>query len=268
MRLLLLCCAYYLPALRLNFKILSLLCSSYNKLLFMKTIGLIGGISWHATAKYYGYINQAINDHFGDNTNPPLLLYNMNQSRMHQMQKKGDWPGIAGMVLEGAQSLEKAGAEFLLICSNTTHKVLPMVQQAIHIPFLHIGDATAQYIKAQGFSKAGFIGTRFGMEDPFLTDYINSRGVEIVLPESESSILELHRIIHEELTYNKVTESSKQFVSNEIGQMKSRGAQGIILGCTEFSLMFDEMHNDLPVFDTVKIHALAAVAQILSDEGV
>ncbi len=233
----------------------------------MKSIGLIGGISWHATSKYYSFINQAINNHFGDNTNPPLMIYNMNQSKMHEFQKKDDWVAISDMVYEGAKSLLDAGTELILICSNTTHKVFKSIHDKISTPILHIGDATAQHIIDKGFNKVGFIGTKFTMENKFLVDRIRGFDIDVLVPEESTVIKELHRIIHEELTYKKILPKSKDFVRNEIQKMKDQGAEGIILGCTEFSLMFEEMKLDLPVFDTVDIHAQGAVDYILEGVG-
>ncbi len=230
----------------------------------MKTIGLIGGISWHATAKYYQFINQAINEHFGDNTNPPLLTFNINQSKMHKLQKLGDWEGIADMIFAGAEALIRGGAKTLFICSNTSHKVHPLVAERVKRPFLHIGDATANHVQRIGLNKVGFIGTRFGMEDPFLLDRIRSFGIDVISPEDKSTIIGLHEIIHNELTYNKVIANSIQYVKTEINRMKAQGIQGIILGCTEFSLMFEQIELDIPVLDTVSIHADAAVEEILS----
>lgn len=229
----------------------------------MIKVGLIGGISWHATSKYYGFINQAVNDHFGDNTNPPLMTYNVNQSLMHKYQKKEDWEAIGEMIYEGAQSLINGGCEMLMICSNTTHKVFPYVQKKIDTPLLHIGDSTAEYIQTIGCTKVGFIGTKFNMMDEFLINRIRNHNIEVVLPHAQKDILELHRIIHEELTYNKTLPASKEYVSNLVQRMKKDGAQGLILGCTEFSLMFEEMDLDIHVFDTVELHAKGAVEYIL-----
>jgi aspartate racemase len=234
----------------------------------MKSIGLIGGISWHATAKYYSYINQAVNDHFGNNTNPPIIIFNLNQSKMHELQKRNDWASISKMVYEGALSLQKAGADTILICSNTTHKVFPSVQNRINFPILHIADATANYIKNKGLNEVGFIGTKYTMEHKFLIDRIKAFDINVFVPERKSSILELHRIIHDELTYNKFTTKAGDFVLNEIHEMKLAGAQGIILGCTEFSFMFDKLNLDIPVFDTIEIHAQSAVDFILMQTAV
>lgn len=228
-----------------------------------KTIGLIGGISWHATLKYYELINQAVNEHFGDNTNPPLLIYNVNQSKMHKMQRQDDWQGIADLILQGAKSLALAGANILMICSNTTHKVHPLIKEKIGIPFLHIGDAIANHIQSLGFNKVGFIGTRFAIEDQFLLDHIRNFNIDVLAPKEVNSILELHRIIHEELTYNKVLSNSIDFVKLEVEKMAEQGIQGVILGCTEFSLMFDSAKLDIPILDTIAIHANAATSKIL-----
>lgn len=233
----------------------------------MKPIGLIGGISWHATINYYSFINQSVNEHFGDNTNPPILIYNVNQAKMHQFQKEGNWTAISELILEAGKKLENAGAEMVLICSNTTHKVYTEVQHQLHVPLLHIGDAVADKIIHHGMNKVGFIGTIFGMNDPFLTDRIRSYGIEVILPETQQTKEALHRIIHEELTYNIINPESKKYIEDIIQDLKNKGAQAIILGCTEYSLILNNSESEITLLDTINIHAQKAVDFILEEAG-
>lgn len=229
----------------------------------MKKIGLIGGTSWHSTIEYYRYINQSVNDHFSNNTNPPLLLYTLNQSEIHHYQLNGNWEAIATCILEAANSLKLAGVEALMFCANTPHKVYEKVQKKVNIPILHIADATAKAINERGIDKVCFIGTRFTMEEDFITKRISQMGIEVLVPEDSFVIDELHRIIQKELTYGKVKKESKKFVFRILESMISKGANGIILGCTEFPLIVEETDFNLPIFNTTKIHSRAATDFIL-----
>lgn len=230
----------------------------------MKTLGMIGGTSWHSTIQYYRHINQATNDHYGDNTNPPLILFNMNQSMIHALQRKDDWNQIAELITDAAERLQKAGAEGLIFCANTPHKVFELVTAKIKTPIFHICDATSAAIAANGLTKVGLIGTRFTMEQAFMVKRFSQNGIEAIVPDSNEQIVELHRIIQEELTFGKVEAASKQYVLQAIGSMIARGAQGIVLGCTEFPLMFEDKEIEVPTFNTTEIHATAAANFILS----
>ncbi len=233
----------------------------------MKKLGLIGGTSWHSTVEYYRIINQRVNDHFGDNTNPPLLIYTVNQSAIHKMQIENNWKGVADLLLEAAQGLERGGADALMYCANTPHKVYEDVAGSINVPILHIADAAASAILAKGLSKVGFIGTRFTMEESFLTDRVSRHGIEVHIPKDPKQIVELHRIIHEELTFGVVKDASKEYVLEELGLLIDQGAEGVILGCTEFPLMITSDDVDVPIFSTTEEHAKVAVDFILSDEN-
>lgn len=230
----------------------------------MKSIGLIGGTSWHSTIEYYRLINEQVNAYFGDNTNPPLMLYNLNQSRVHRYQARGDWQAIADLLVDAGSRLQHGGVDALLFCANTPHRVYEQVASQFDIPILHIADATAKAIKAQGLSKVGLIGTRFTMKQDFLTNRLNKKGVQTVLPHTEEAIVELHRIIQEELVHGEIKPSSKQYVCNEIQNLVDYGIEGIVLGCTEFPLLVSETDFSIPTFDTIKIHAQAAVDFLLT----
>lgn len=228
----------------------------------MRTLGLIGGTSWHSTVEYYSSINQSVNEHFGDNTNPPLLLFNLNQSLVHQYQREDKWDEIANMVIEAGRRLQNAGAEALILCANTPHKIFDSAERELNVPILHIADATAEPIKLQEVKKVCFLGTRFSMEEDFVTGRIARNNIEVLTPDAET-IVELHRIIQQELTFGKIIPSSKTFVLNSIKAMCTQGAEGVVLGCTEFPLMIGEDDLEIPVFDTIKIHANRATAYIL-----
>ncbi len=229
----------------------------------MKTLGLIGGTSWHSTIEYYRYINQYVNTHYGDNTNPPLLVYTLNQSLIHRLQIESDWDGIAQLLIEAARSLEKAGAQSLLFCANTPHKVYDKVVKEIHTPILHIADATADAIKANGIKKVCFLGTKYSMIEDFVTQRIADHGIEVFTPKKDETIDELHRIIQEELTYGNVISQSKDYVIHTIQTLMDLGAQGVVLGCTEFPLMIKETDLKIPIFNTTDIHAKAGAKFIL-----
>ena len=230
----------------------------------MKRIGLIGGTSWHSTIQYYRIINQAVNDHFNNNTNPPLLLANMNQAHIHRLQAQDNWQGVAELLIDGAKRLESAGADAVLFCANTPHKCYDIVSQAIGIPIIHIADATRNAIATRGLNSVCFIGTKFSMEQNFIKDRIARDGIEVLVPAKKETIDELHRIVQQELTFDQIIPASKAYVTNAINAMIQRGAQGVVLGCTEFPLMLKQSDLDIPIFDTTQIHATAAAAFTLN----
>lgn len=231
----------------------------------MRTLGLIGGTSWHSTIDYYRHINQFVNDHFGDNTNPPLLIYTVNQSLIHNYQIAANWDGIAEILIKAAKSLQNAGAEQVIFCANTPHKVYNQVKQQIDLPILHIADATAEAIHKKGLQKVCFLGTKYSMIETFVTQRIADSNLTVYTPEESKTIEELHRIIQEELTYGKIIPSSKEFVLNVIQSLVTKGAEGVILGCTEFPLMINEQDLQIPIFNTTEIHATACAHYILQD---
>ena len=229
----------------------------------MKRLGLIGGTSWHSTIEYYRIINQKTNDHFGNNTNPPLLLFNLNQALVHRLQIENNWEGVAELVVEGGRRLVAAGAEAVMFCANTPHKVFESVEQQIDVPILHIADATAQEIQKQGLDAVGFIGTKFSMNEDFVTGRIAQNEIRVLVPEKMERRNELHRIIQQELTFGQVKPDSKRYVLDSIELMCAEGAKGIVLGCTEFPLMISTDDLTIPIFKTTEIHALAAVEFVL-----
>lgn len=230
----------------------------------MRTLGLIGGTSWHSTQDYYRIINEATNEHFGNNTNPPLILYNMNQAAVHQYQREDDWDAIAELFAGAAKRLVDAGAQAVMFCANTPHKIYGQVEQSVNVPILHIADATASTIKAKKIDAVGFLGTKFSMSQPFVVSRIARHDIEVYVPEEKDEQEELHRIIQKELTFGKVEPESKEYVLDSIAKMVARGAKGIVLGCTEFPLMIFENDLEIPIFNTTEIHALAAVEFVLN----
>ncbi|MGH1364568.1 MAG: aspartate/glutamate racemase family protein [Calditrichia bacterium] len=229
----------------------------------MKKLGLIGGTSWHSTIEYYRTINQAVNNHFGDNTNPPLLVYTMNQSAIHRLQKEDNWAAIAEEFITAAISLQRAGAEAIMLCANTPHKIFDKVSSELNVPMIHIADATGKAIKTQGVGKVCFIGTKFTMAEDYLKDRISQHDIEVLAPNNSTEIDELHRIIHKELSYGNVVAESKVYVMNVIKAMLEQGAKGVILGCTEFPIMIASDDLDVPIFNTAEIHAKAGAEFIL-----
>ena len=233
----------------------------------MRSLGLIGGVSWHSTIDYYQSINQSVNEHYKNNTNPPLVVYTINQADVHRFQKENKWDSIAYMLTSAALKLRSAGTEAVMFCANTPHKVFDQVQAQLDFPVIHIGDATAKEIKRKAIAKVGFIGTKYTMEDDFITKRLRQNGIEVLLPEDQVVTNELQRIIEEELTYGTITTKSKQYVMDVLQSMIDKGAEGLVLGCTEFPLMITQDDFSIPVFNTTEIHSQAAVDFILTIEN-
>ncbi|WP_430426346.1 aspartate/glutamate racemase family protein [Maribacter litoralis] len=229
----------------------------------MNSLGLIGGTSWHSTIEYYSAINQSVNDHYGNNTNSPLVVYTLNQAEVHRYQIENKWDSIAHMLTYAAKKLNKAGATSVLFCANTPHKVYDLVQQELDFPIIHIADATAKEIHKRKVKKVLFLGTKYSMEETFITKRIEDNGIEVLVPKEQPVVDELHRIIIEELTYGKIVPSSKEYVMGVIENAKEQGADGVILGCTEFPLMIFPEDLDIAVFNTTEIHSKAGVDYIL-----
>ncbi|HYL01556.1 MAG TPA: amino acid racemase [Steroidobacteraceae bacterium] len=230
----------------------------------MKMLGLIGGTSWHSTVEYYRYINQAVNDYYGNNTNPPLMVYDLNQRQIHDLQLQDEWDKIADIYSGAAITLRQAGAQAVLFAANTPYKIYPEVARRIGIPILHIADATGMAIQRAHLERVGLIGTRYTMEDGFIPRYLKEHyGLEVLVPSARPIRAELHRIIQQELGMGIIKLSSKQYVLEQIAELRKRGAQGIILGCTEFTLIISQTDVQIPAFDTTRLHAQMAVDFIL-----
>ena len=229
----------------------------------MKVIGLIGGISWESSLEYYRIINKAVKERLGGFHSAKCILYSLDFDEVVRLQHEGKWHELARLMTNAAVKLERAGAELLLICANTMHKVADHVQERVRIPLIHIIDVTAERILERGIKRVGLLGTRFTMEDGFYRKRMGERfNIEVLLPDEDEREL-VHRIIYEELCQGVIRQSSKESIRKIIERLKLKGAEGIILGCTELPLLIKQGDVDIPVFDTTKIHAIAAVEHAL-----
>ena len=226
----------------------------------MKTIGLIGGLSWQSTALYYQQINQGIAERFGELYSAKICMVSVNFAEIEQLQHAGQWRQTGDILTDCAKRLEHAGADFILICSNTMHKVYDTVAAGVSIPVVHIAEATAQRLKDNGIKKVGLLGTAFTMEQGFYKDILTERfGLEVLIPGDGDREL-VHNVIYQELCSGKIVEKSREAYVQVMKSLKQQGAQGIILGCTEITLLVRQSDFDLPFFDTTAIHAQSAVS--------
>jgi aspartate racemase len=224
----------------------------------MKTLGLIGGMSWESTVPYYQQINQAVKTQLGGLHSAKIILYSVDFHEVEHLQATGQWDAAGAMLAEAAQKLEAAGADALVLCTNTMHKVAPAIELATHIPLLHIADPTALAIQQQGFSKVGLLGTRFTMEQDFYRNRLETKyGLTVLVPPPAERDL-VHQIIYEELCLGQVNETSRQAYLQVIANLGAQGAQAIILGCTEIGLLVQPQDCALPLFDTTALHARSA----------
>jgi aspartate racemase len=229
----------------------------------VKIIGLIGGMSWESTALYYRQINETIKERLGGLHSAKIILYSVDFHDIERLQHAGDWEAAGAILAEAAHALEAAGAAFLVLCTNTMHKVASRIEAAVAIPLLHIADATAVEIKQSGYSTVGLLGTRITMEQDFYRDRLAERhGLRVIVPGPEDRET-IHRIIFEELCLGIVTAESRAAYRGIIANVASQGAQAIILGCTEISLLVDQQDSEVPLFDTTSIHARAAAEEAL-----
>ena len=229
----------------------------------MKTVGLLGGMSWESTALYYQQINEGIKQRLGGLHSAKIAMVSVDFHEIEALQRNGRWDR-AGEVLAGAaRRIEAAGADFLLICTNTMHKVAPQIAQAVTIPILHLADATADRIRAEGMQRIGLLGTQFTMEEDFYRGRLAERhGLDVIIP-SEPDRQMVHRVIFDELCRGIVKSSSREAFLAVMAKMRDAGAQGIVEGCTEIVLLVNPSHTDIPLFDTTAIHAEQAVAMAL-----
>ncbi|MES2076068.1 MAG: aspartate/glutamate racemase family protein [Pseudomonadota bacterium] len=232
----------------------------------MKTIGLIGGMSWESTVPYYRLINETIKERLGGLHSARIILYSVDFHDVERLQHAGDWAGAGALLADAARALESAGADFLVLCTNTMHKVGPAIEAAVAIPLFHIADATALAIKqAAAYSVVGLLGTRFTMEQDFYRGRLRERhGLEVLVPEQEERDI-IHRIIYHELCLGKIVPDSRVQYRRVMADLAAQGAQAIILGCTEISLLVDQRDASVPLFDTTAIHARKAAELALLD---
>ncbi|QQK08609.1 aspartate/glutamate racemase family protein [Miniphocaeibacter halophilus] len=219
----------------------------------MKTIGLIGGMSWESTTLYYEIINKVVSEKLGGLHSAKILLYSVDFAEIEELQRKGQWNKSADILAEIAMNLEVAGADFILICTNTMHKVAGKVQGKINIPILHIAEATVAKLKENKISKVLLLGTKYTMTEDFYKGKLKAKGIDVVVP-NEEDIEIVNEIIFSELCLGKINEKSKEKYIKIINSYKDRGIEGVILGCTEIGLLINQNDLEIPVFDTTIIH--------------
>lgn len=229
----------------------------------MKTIGLIGGMSWESTTSYYQALNLGIKNELGGLHSAKIALYSVDFAEIETLQHRGEWDKTAEILCAAAQAVESAGADFILICTNTMHKVATKIAQSVSIPLLHIADATALQLEKNGISKVGLLGTKFTMEQDFYKGRLKDQfAIDVVTPNKEDRET-VHRIIYQELCVGKINDNSRQAYVDIIDKLYRQGAQAVILGCTEIALLVGANDTDVPLFDTTVIHAQKAIEQAL-----
>ena len=223
----------------------------------MRTLGLLGGMSWESTLTYYRLINERVRDRLGGLHSARLLLYSVDFAQIEAFQRAGDWDAAGRTLADAAACLQRGGAQALVICTNTMHNVAGAIAAVAPLPLLHIADATAERILAGGLARVGLLGTRFTMEQAFYRERLAARGLEVLVPE-EADRAEVHRVIYDELCRGVVREPSRASYRAMIERLVAQGAQAVILGCTEIGLLVGADDADVPLFDTTRIHAEAA----------
>ena len=230
----------------------------------MKTIGMIGGMSWESTATYYRLVNEGVKKELGGFHSAKILLYSVDFAEIEEMQMSGRWSDAGRCLADAAQRLEQAGADCMMICTNTMHKVAEQVTDSIGVPLLHIADATAQRIVSDGISSVGLLGTAFTMEETFYRNRLeNDYGLHVLIPEETDRTI-VHNVIFNELCLGSVVERSRTEYKRIVADLYERGAEAIILGCTEISLLLTEQDTQIPLYDTTALHAEAAVKEIVA----
>lgn len=232
----------------------------------MRCLGLLGGMSWESTLLYYRLLNQGVAQRLGGLHSARLVLHSVDFAPLAAMQAAGDWAGAATLLADAARGLRAAGADGLVLATNTMHKVADAIEQAAGLPLLHIADATGAAIAAAGIGRVGLLGTRFTMDDTAIVqDRLTRRhGLQVLVPDEDDRAV-VHRVIYDELCRGVVDGGSRQAYVDAIGRLQQRGAQGVILGCTEITLLIDAASSPLPVFDSTALHAAAAVDWMLQD---
>lgn len=229
----------------------------------MKTIGLIGGMSWESSAQYCRVINQVVRARLGGAHSARSLMLSVDFGEIERLQHAGEWTALASAMVDAARTLERGGADFLLICTNTMHKVADEVAASVAVPLLHIADPTGAAVRAGGHRRVGLLGTAFTMEQAFYRDRLIERfGLDVIAPECADRA-EVHRIIYDELVAGRVLDASRAIYRDVIARLVARGAEAVILGCTEIMLLVESQDSAVPLFDTTELHALAAVDRAL-----
>ncbi|BBI49381.1 aspartate racemase [Vreelandella olivaria] len=231
----------------------------------MRVIGVLGGMSWESTQGYYRALNEGVKAALGGFHSAKIVLISVDFAEIEALQQQGDWHAAGELLGNAAQSVERAGADCLLIATNTMHKVAPAIEQAITIPLLHIADATAEQLTADGITRVGLLGTRFTMEQDFYIGRLEKQfGIEVVVPD-QSERDTIHRVIFDELCQGRVEDVSRQRYLAIIDSLHAQGAQAVILGCTEIAMLVNQRDTTVPLYDTTALHALRAVAWALND---
>lgn len=228
-----------------------------------RTLGIIGGMSWESTESYYRLINEGIKAELGSLHSADLLIHSVNFAPIGELQAQGAWDEMGAILAHSGKRLQAAGAQGLLIATNTMHKVIDDVQAVTNLPIIHIADATAKAIQAQGLTKIALLGTQFTMTQDFYKQRLIDAGLQVLIPENDARA-EVHRIIYDELCQGQFLDSSRQYYSQVIKDLANKGAEGVILGCTEIGLLIQQADSPIAVFDTTAIHAAAAVDFLLS----
>lgn len=230
----------------------------------LKTLGLIGGMSWESTSEYYRIINQGVRDRLGPKASARLALWSFDFAEIAALQAAGDWPALDALMIDASRRLEAAGAEALVICTNTMHKCAPAIEAASALPLIHIADPTAAALKAGGHTKVGLLGTAFTMEQAFYRARLEEQhGLEVLIPGADDRA-EVHRVIYEELVAGRIEAASREAYRAVIARLVARGATAVILGCTEIMLLVGSEDSAVPLFDTTRLHAEAAVSAALA----
>ena len=229
-----------------------------------KVIGMLGGMSWESSAEYYRIINERVQQRLGATSSARCLLWSFDFAEIEELQRQGRWDDATAMMVDAARRLEAAGAEMLVICTNTMHRMAQEIEAATTIPLVHIADPTADAIRAAGLRRVGLLGTAFTMEQPFYVERLRQHhGLEVLVPEEEDRST-VHRIIYDELVQGRVEPASRAAYREVIARLVARGAEGIVLGCTEIMLLVRPEDSAVPLFDTTTLHAEAAVARALA----
>ncbi|MDV6251224.1 aspartate/glutamate racemase family protein [Vibrio sp. EA2] len=231
----------------------------------MKTIGLLGGMSWESTASYYKALNKGVKSQLGGLHSAKICLYSVDFDEIEKLQHQDKWSETALILAEAAKSVERGGADFLMICTNTMHKVVPEIESHISIPILHIADATAESLVRDGVTKVGLLGTRFTMEQDFYKGRISEKfGIEVVVPTADEQTV-VHDIIYQELCLGEIKSESRDRYLKIIANLHAQGAQAVILGCTEIALLVKQSDTTVPLYDTTEIHAAHGVEWALGN---
>ena len=231
----------------------------------MKTIGLIGGLSWESSAVYYKLINEKVKETLGGFHSAKCVMVSVDFAEIEKLQKIEDWESQNKIMVQSAQQLENAGADFIVLCTNTMHISSDEIIKNTSIPFLHIAKATGEKIEEKNLKKIALLGTKFTMEKDFYKDILADYGIEIIIPDKKDRDI-VHDIIYKELVHGKINNSSKEAYQKIIKDLENRGAEGVILGCTEIPLLIKPNDVDIPIFDTTKIHAESAVKLALKNK--